>query len=147
LPSGFSINPATGVISGTTVFSSGTFATYSVSVTVTDSLLASANTVISLRINQVRPAAPTLLSATAPVAGQVVLSWTDNANNELGFQIQRATDVNFTVGLTTVYRYVTNLTTYTDTTVAPLTTYYYRVYSLNSSAFSATSANTSITTP
>jgi FtsP/CotA-like multicopper oxidase with cupredoxin domain len=148
LPSGYSINPATGVISGTTVFTAGTFATYTVNVSVTDSLNAvPVSKSLNLRINQTAPAAPSGLNAVATSGTQVVLSWVDNANNESGVQIQRATNNLFTAGVVTVYRYIPNLTTYTDTTVSAGTTYFYRVRSLNSLTFSASYSNTATVTP
>ena len=38
------------------------------------------------------PAAPTTLSATAVSSSGINLTWTDNASNESGFQIERSTD-------------------------------------------------------
>ncbi|MEZ4890064.1 MAG: fibronectin type III domain-containing protein [Crocinitomicaceae bacterium] len=56
------------------------------------------------------------------------MNWTDNSANESGFAIQRSTDgVNFT-NLTNV---AADVLTYTDNTVAPNTTYYYRVFAFN----------------
>jgi len=40
------------------------------------------------------PAAPSGLSATAVAKTQINLSWTDNANNETGFKIERSKRVN-----------------------------------------------------
>ena len=37
------------------------------------------------------PAAPSGLTATTPQANMVHLAWTDNANNESGFELQRST--------------------------------------------------------
>ncbi len=146
LPSGLTINASTGVISGTpapSVIPSGAVkASFSIGVTVQDSAAATSTATLSLVINQTVPAAPSGLAATATSPTQVVLNWTDNANNEAGFQIQRATDSAFTTNLTSVYRYTVNLTSYTDSTVAPGTTYYYRVRSLNTLAYSATFSNT-----
>jgi FtsP/CotA-like multicopper oxidase with cupredoxin domain len=147
LPVGYSINPTTGVISGTTTFTAGTFTNYSITVTARDTLLATASAGAVLRVNQTAPAAPSLLAATI-VAGKPVLTWTDNSNNEIGNMIQRATDALFTVGLTTTYQYIINSTTYTDATAAPLTTYFYRVKALNNLTLSPTFSNTfSVTTP
>jgi hypothetical protein len=87
----------------------------------------------------VPPTAPTLLPAT--VTGNannplVNLRWNDNSLKEAQFTIQRATDANFTMGLTTFARpanlspTVPSLVTYQDTTVAPNTNYWYRVFAL-----------------
>ena len=70
--------------------------------------------------------APTGLTATAVNAFQVNLSWTDNTNNELTFRIQRATNAAFTANVTP-FSVGANITTFSDTTVAPATTYFYRV--------------------
>lgn len=90
------------------------------------------------------PAAPTSLNATALACDQINLSWVDNADNESLFSIERSTDgVNFgeidTVGA--------NVESYSDTTVADLTTYYYRVRAYNSAGYSAYSNTANATTP
>jgi len=84
------------------------------------------------------PAAPSNLAATAVRQGnnaRVTLTWTDNANNESGFEIQRSTDPLFnpvqntsTVGANT---------TTTTQTVARLTSFYYRIRAVNSANPSA----------
>ena len=82
--------------------------------------------------------APTAL--TAALQFGVKLTWTNNAVSATSFTIQRATDAGFTTGLTT-FDYTLNglppamdgpifplgSTTFTDTTILPATTYYYRV--------------------
>jgi hypothetical protein len=81
------------------------------------------------------PAAPTALSA-APGNGQVTLNWTDNASNETGFKIQRATNSAFTTG-------VVNSTAAANATSAPVTgltngtTYWFRVAATNGTGDSA----------
>ena len=85
----------------------------------------------------VAPDAPTALTATR--SGTTVnLTWTDNAANESGFVIQRATDAGFTTNLTTfngststpASAYGVNVT-FADTTVNAATSYYYRVLATN----------------
>ena len=89
------------------------------------------------------PAAPTNLVATAISSSQIGLSWTDNANNETGFQIQRSTNgVNFAL-IATVGA---NVTTYTNNGLTAGTTYYYRIRAFNSSGNSALSNVASATT-
>jgi V8-like Glu-specific endopeptidase len=90
------------------------------------------------------PAAPTNLSANAVACDQIDLAWTDNADNETGFEIERSTDgINFgqidTVGA--------NVTGYSDTTVAESTTYYYRVRAYNGAGNSAYTNIANATTP
>jgi hypothetical protein len=73
------------------------------------------------------PADPTLLNAFATSTG-IYLTWTDNANNESGFMVERSTDgASFTVvGSTTA-----NVANKLDFTAATGTVYYYRVYAFN----------------
>jgi len=152
LPSGLTIDPATGVISGTpaSVVPVGvTFANFSVIITVKDSSAtpATAATTLNLRINQTVPAAPSLLAVTASSSTQVVLTWTDNANNESAFEVQRATDAAFTAGFKTVIISTPNLATYTDNTVTAGITYFYKVRSRNSVSMSVFSNTANVTTP
>jgi hypothetical protein len=76
------------------------------------------------------PAAPTNFTATASTLQglQVQLSWTDNANNENAFKIERSTDgISFTqLNIASV-----NATSYTDSAVVAGTTYTYRVQATN----------------
>ena len=90
------------------------------------------------------PAAPTNLTATAPVGSEVQLNWTDNSNNESAFEIERSTDqqtwtVVGTVGV--------NVTTFDDTTVQALTQYYYRVQASNVIGDSDFTNIATVTTP
>jgi FtsP/CotA-like multicopper oxidase with cupredoxin domain len=89
-------------------------------------------------LNLSRPA----LSANPP---SVILTWTDRSNNEAGFQITRATDAAFTTDLTTI-TVGANVTTFTDTTVAPLTQYWYFVSAFNAAGYTARAANNTATT-
>ncbi|MCB0066516.1 MAG: fibronectin type III domain-containing protein, partial [Caldilineaceae bacterium] len=90
------------------------------------------------------PAAPTNLvalpSLPSPFPPVVTLTWTDNAGNESGFIIQRAVDNNGTPGAFTEIARTTTASTgtgqsvsYTDNSVAPKMTYWYRVASYNNS--------------
>lgn len=83
------------------------------------------------------PADPTLLSLN-PVrmpnsTGFMELSWTDNANNETAFQIQRSPDGTTWAAIDSV---LANVTTYTDNTTVSATVYYYRVAAYNSTGLS-----------
>jgi titin len=93
------------------------------------------------------PAAPTFLAATvsginAPI---VNLTWADNSDNETNFRIERATNANFTVGLTT-FTVGAGVTAFTDTTVLPLTEYFYRVIAFNALGDSSPSNTAAILT-
>ncbi|MBU1412687.1 fibronectin type III domain-containing protein [Myxococcota bacterium] len=74
------------------------------------------------------PAAPTDLTATVDGTAQITLNWTDNADNETGFRVERAEDgVNFTeIGTTAA-----GVTSYDDTPVAAMVEYSYRVRATN----------------
>jgi len=76
---------------------------------------------------------------------QIILTWTDNANNENGFEIERcsgSTCTNFaqiaTVGAT--------VQTYSDTGLSRSTTYRYRVRAYNTAGNSSYSNIASATT-
>jgi hypothetical protein len=75
------------------------------------------------------PSAPESLTATMSSTGSVALSWTDRANDEAGFLIERTTDgVNFTQ----TARLSANVTHHTDSTTNSITVYSYRVAAYNS---------------
>jgi fibronectin type 3 domain-containing protein len=81
------------------------------------------------------PAAPANFQATTQITNggtqaRVNMIWTDTSNNESRFVIQRATDPNFTTGLTTFNRGA-NTTSYNNTGLLRGTTYYYRIRSQN----------------
>jgi pectate lyase len=90
------------------------------------------------------PAAPSNLSASAASTSQINLSWTDNATNEAGFQLERATSAGgpfsqiATPGANTV--------SFQNTGLAAATTYYYRVRATNSGGNSSYSNTASATT-
>lgn len=95
------------------------------------------------------PVAPSMLTGTAVRQGnnaRVTLNWMDNSNNETGFTIQRATNLNFTAGLTTV-NVAANSNTYTTGNIARNTTFYFRVRSYNQAGNSAWSNIFIVTTP
>ena len=90
------------------------------------------------------PAAPTALTATAVSASQVNVAWTDNANNEAGFILERSTD---NATFTQVASLGTDVTSYSDPGLSGATTYYYRAYAFNSAGPSPYSGFASVTTP
>lgn len=90
------------------------------------------------------PAAPANLQSPSTSGTRVDLSWADQSNNELGFAIERSTDgVTFyladTVGAGDV--------DYSDRTVQPGNTYFYRVRAYNPGGSSGYANTVSVTTP
>ena len=89
------------------------------------------------------PASPTGLTASAVSSSQINLAWTDNANDEEGFDIERSNDgASFTFHATVA----ADTSVYADTDLAAFTTYYYRVYARNAFGNSAFSNTASATT-
>jgi hypothetical protein len=96
------------------------------------------------------PISSTNLTLTPISQTQTDLTWLDNSTNEIGVKVERSTDnINFTqialvAPLTTAL--LTNvLVSYSDTTVSPLITYYYKVRAYNNfgnSAYSNTVTST-----
>jgi hypothetical protein len=128
---------ATGLSSGTT---------YYYRVRATNANGSSANTsTASATTTATIPAAPSGLTATPASSSEIDLSWTNNATNQTGFQIDQATDSGFTQNLTTV-TVGANATTYAATGLALGTTYYYQVRATNSAGNSANSSPASATT-
>ncbi|VVB96180.1 Laccase [uncultured archaeon] len=90
-------------------------------------------------IISVTPNAPYNLTATLSGTTKnpgVRLTWVDNSTNEVGFTIQRATSATGPWTTVTMVKSATgptkgNAVTYTDTTVARKTTYYYQVIATN----------------
>jgi len=93
------------------------------------------------------PADPSGLTATPVSSSQINLTWTDNSSNETGFKVERATDSGFTQNLILVTTTAANATSYNDTGLSAVTTYFYRVRATNTAGDSANSATASATTP
>ena len=91
------------------------------------------------------PNAPTGLAATTPSSTQVSLSWVDNATNETGYVLERASSSAFT-GATAI-ALPAGATSYADTGRTAATTYWYRVRAMNGTTPSTWSAAISATTP
>ena len=75
-----------------------------------------------------------LLCHAEAIAGQLTLTWIDNANSEIGFSVERSTGSTgpfAEIGTTDA-----GVTQYTDSTVVDATTYCYRVRAFNASAYS-----------
>lgn len=88
--------------------------------------------------------APSSLTATTISATQIDLAWTDNSTGETGFRIERSpSGTSWTIIATTA----ANATSYSDTSVLPLLTYYYRVSAVGSTGVSSPSNMAADSTP
>lgn len=89
------------------------------------------------------PTPPSSLAATSSSNSQIDLSWTDNANDETSFNIERSPDgINFNP-LNTL---IADQTSYSDTGLSGATTYSYRINAYNGAGVSAFSNIASATT-
>jgi matrixin/fibronectin type III domain protein len=92
------------------------------------------------------PTAPSSLTATRSVSlpeSAIDLAWTDNASTENGFAVLRSTDNSV---FTEVTQLAANTVTYTNTGLAPGTTYYYKVRAYNGGGNSNNSNTASAST-
>lgn len=111
------------------------------------------NEVIVGQVPAQSPAAPSNLTSTVQAGPQVYLTWTDNANNETGFVIERATGdgdpatLSFAMIAVVDPRNGTGSMSYADATVMPGNAYTYRVKALNGAGASAYSNLASSTIP
>ncbi len=83
-------------------------------------------------------AAATGLTATRVGTGGITIGWTDNANNETGYLVQRK--VTGTSVWATVATLAANARTYTDTTAVTSTGYDYQVVAVNAAGTQTASA-------
>lgn len=91
------------------------------------------------------PTAPTGLTATAASSSRIDLAWTDTSDNETSFVIERSLDsapLNYLPHDTLN----ANVTSYNDTSLSQLTTYWYRVSAMNDDGNSDYSNEASATT-
>ena len=93
---------------------------------------------------QALPAPPSGLIATAVSRSQIKLTWTDNADNETVFKIERTSNGGSFSQIATVSA---NVTTYSNTGLSRNTTYSYRVRAYNAAGNSAYSNTASAKTP
>lgn len=91
------------------------------------------------------PASPSALNATVASSSQINLSWTDNANNEDGFHIERCAGAGCT-NFAQINQAGASVRTYSDAGLATSTIYRYRVRAFNSSGNSGYSNTADATT-
>src|SRR5574341_1313206 len=90
------------------------------------------------------PADPTNLTATAASRTQIDLTWTDNATDETGYEVERSTDGGTT--WSPLASLPANSQSHADTGLTCGTTYHYRVYATNADGNSGYSNVASATT-
>ena len=79
------------------------------------------------------PDAPDSLQAMPVSFSRIHLTWQDNSDNEDGFKIERAPDIDGILGnFEKIATVLTDTTSYNDTGLSPGTAYNYRVYAYNS---------------
>lgn len=93
--------------------------------------------------NPAVPAAPTNLVATAITSGQIDLNWTDNADNETGFKIERKTGSGSFAEIASVGA---GIAYFSNSGLAASATYSYRIYAFNASGNSGYSNEATATT-
>lgn len=87
---------------------------------------------------------PTGLNVSVLSTAGLLLTWTDNSNNETGFQIERS--LSSESGFALVGTAAANTTTFMNTGLLSGTQYYYRVRASNAGGFSGYSASASAKT-
>jgi hypothetical protein len=90
------------------------------------------------------PAAPTGLAATDVSSSRIDLSWTDNADNESGFEVE-SSEAGGPFGL--IDTLGVDVTSYEDTGLASSTAYCYRVRAINAGGSSDYTSEQCATTP
>ena len=89
------------------------------------------------------PSAPSGLSASGSSSSAIALAWTDTAENETAFYVERSTDG---VTFAQIAATAANANSYTDSGLSPATTYTYRVRAHNTGGDSAYSNAAAATT-
>lgn len=126
----------TGLNSGTTYF----FRVRAKNGTVNSDFTASASATTNVDV----PSAPSSLVASSASATAISLSWTDNSNNETGFDFERSNSSNGPFSLFTTG--AAGSIAYTMPGLSPSTTYYFRVRAVNANGASSYSNVASATT-
>jgi len=81
------------------------------------------------------PAAPANLIAQSFTASQIVVAWTDNSINEVGFEIYRSTNDN--TGYALLQTTAANVSTFSDNGLTASTRYFYKVRAVNTGGASS----------
>lgn len=83
----------------------------------------------TITLDGTAPLAPTGITVQVASHDKLNVSWTDNSDNESGFEIYRSNASDGTYNI--VATVGANATSYADSALAPQTTYYYRVKAIN----------------
>jgi hypothetical protein len=135
---------------GTTTFANGEVITYTGTLdTATTICAATTMTVAPATVvtppAATAPAAPSNLVSSVITRNQVVLSWADNATNELSYLVERCKGASCT-GFSQVTSVGANVTTYSNTGLRANSSYSYRVRATNATGKSAYSNTLSVKT-
>ncbi len=106
-----------------------------------------------LTATTITPAAPTGLAAVLAAPGQIDLTWTDNANNEIQYRVERCAGTGncnttelMNVNAVEVATLGPDATFHSDPGLAPATNYFYRVRATNVAGASPYSATVNLST-
>jgi FtsP/CotA-like multicopper oxidase with cupredoxin domain len=114
----------------------------------TESLNSDFSNVVPYTPPSAPPAAPTNLTGTVQGGPGILLTWTDNADNETGFIIERRIGTGAYAAIASVGpKAGTGSVTYTDTPVLFATTYGYRVAAQNAAGISLYATSAAIPSP
>src|SRR5687768_10205533 len=109
------------------------------------------NKIAFIEVRERPPAAPNTLVVTASGPRQINMTWKDNSTTEQGFAVERTVAGTGSSNYQTIATLPANSTSFSDTTVAPGTTYGYRIRAFNSigssyssSQFAATPSDTAL---
>ncbi|MGA0026382.1 MAG: reprolysin-like metallopeptidase [Steroidobacteraceae bacterium] len=92
--------------------------------------------------NSTPPVSPTNLTGQALSSSRIDLAWTDNASDESGYRVERATSGNYT----TIATLAANATSFSNTGLAGNTLYTYRVVAYNGAGNSGYTNTVSVST-
>lgn len=83
----------------------------------------------TITLDGTAPLAPTGITVQVASHDKLNVSWTDNSDNESGFEIYRSNTSNGTYNI--IATVGANISSYADSALTPQTTYYYRVKAIN----------------
>jgi hypothetical protein len=87
------------------------------------------------------PSNLSVMRSRSPTQQRIDLSWTDNSSSEAGFVVERSTTSSFTTNLVTTPKIAANTTSYSDRSLQKKTTYYYRVFAVDSTGTRSAPSN------